>query len=102
MTWLGLMCTKQTPLHYFIYFNFCIRYTSSVNCITFPTVCCTSSKSFIGKVRLGINDLKAGDSITLNYVHYCASLMFENALNLALNPWSSFKKYKLDCTDSFI
>ena len=42
-----LMYTKYTSLHYFSYLSFCVSFTSSINCIGFPIVSCTISKSFI-------------------------------------------------------
>ena len=47
-----LMYTKYTYLHYFNYLNFCVSYTSSVNCIRFPIVNCTINKSFIDTLCL--------------------------------------------------
>ena len=42
------------------------------------------------------------EQATLNYVHYCDSLMLINALNLILNQWSPVSKYKLDYPVYFI
>ena len=49
---IGLMCTKYMPLHYSTYLTFYVTYTSFVNCIKFPIVCCSSCKSFIVEVHL--------------------------------------------------
>ena len=46
------MCTKYNPLHYSTYLTFCVIYASSVDCITFSIVCCTSCKRFIDKLSL--------------------------------------------------
>ena len=37
--------TKYTSLHYLNYLSFCVRHTGSANCIGFPIVCCTISKT---------------------------------------------------------
>ena len=55
MTWhekTMLMYTNYISLHYFNYLTFCVSYTSSVNCIGFPVVSCTISKSFIDTLCL--------------------------------------------------
>ena len=44
-----LVCAIYTSSHS-TYLTFCVRYTSSVNCINFHTVGCTSCKSFIDKI----------------------------------------------------
>ena len=49
---IGLMYTKRTPSHYSTYLTFIIRYTSSVNCIRFPIVCCTNNKGFTYRLYL--------------------------------------------------
>ena len=46
----GLICTKDTTLHYTKYLIVYISYAGSVNCIKLPIVCCTSNTSFIGKL----------------------------------------------------
>ena len=53
-----LMYTKYITLHYFNYLTFCVSYTSSVNCIGFPIVSCTISKSFIDTLCLDKKLLK--------------------------------------------
>ena len=52
------MYTKYTSLHYVDYLNICVSYTSSVNCIGFPIVNCTITKSFIDTLCLGKKLLK--------------------------------------------
>ena len=39
-----LMYTKYTSLHNIQYLTFYVSYSSSVNCIIFPIVCCTNKK----------------------------------------------------------
>ena len=46
---IGLVCAIYTSSHS-TYLTFYVRYTSSVNCINFHTVGCTSCKSFIDKI----------------------------------------------------
>ena len=50
--------TKYTTLHYFNYLTVYVSYTSSVNCIGFPIVSCTISKSFIDTLCLDKKLLK--------------------------------------------
>ena len=53
-----LMYTNYTSIHYFNYLTFCVSYTSSVNCIEFPIVSCTISKSIINTLCLVSLDKK--------------------------------------------
>ena len=56
VTWhekIELMYTKYITSYYSTYLAFCVSYTSSVNCVEFPIVCCTSLKSFIDNMCLG-------------------------------------------------
>ena len=67
------MCTKYTASYYF---NFCVTYTSSVNFITFPIVCCTSFSSFIGNLCLSmkLQNFKV-QKVVKFYVHISPILM---------------------------
>ena len=64
------MCTKCSTSHYSTYLIVSIRYTSYVNCIQFPIVCCTSNKSFTDKLCLSIKlqNLKI-QKVAKFYVH---------------------------------
>ena len=47
---IGLMCSTYNPSHYSTFLTFIVNYTSSVNCNKFSIVCCTSYKSFTGRL----------------------------------------------------
>ena len=56
-----LVCAIYTSSHS-TYLTFCVRYTSSVNCINFHTVGCTSCKSFIDKIMFRHKVMKLPNS----------------------------------------
>ena len=61
--------------HYSTYFRFCVSSTSSVNCIKFHIVCCTSCKQFIDKVSYAQN-YEASNKTWSNFMCTCRNPVF--------------------------